>query len=355
LTTVFPRAYNPPVRTTSAILLLLALAWPVCGQETPKAPIATGRLAVAAREYDAGKVDRGTTVVHTFLLKNVGAAELSVDAKPGWGCTLTEFDKVIPPGGVGKVTASLDTAHYQGPITKSVRVTTNDPTAGVVDLLLKAEIVTVIDVTPAGNPVVRTANGATKAELTVSAVDGKPFDILAVQADPTVDVTVAPPPDAKRAAAKRKRAGTAPVASGSNRYVVTVVARDDAPAAHSLASVTLSTDRPKAKTVPIHVILFPLRPVQVTPDRLVVQPVSDGSALHAKLRKPTGDPLEILAVESSAPDFTATATAVTPGREYDIAVRYTGQPGRGMVNARITVRTNDPQQGTIVIPLVGHL
>jgi len=36
---------------------------------------------------------------------------------------VTEFDKVIPPGGVGKVTASLNTFPYKGPITQSVQVT----------------------------------------------------------------------------------------------------------------------------------------------------------------------------------------------------------------------------------------
>jgi len=55
---------------------------------------------------------------------------------------VTEFDKVIPPGGVGKVTASLNTFPYKGPITKSVQVTTGDPGARPVVLLLKAEIVT---------------------------------------------------------------------------------------------------------------------------------------------------------------------------------------------------------------------
>jgi len=39
---------------------------------------------------------------------------------------VTEFDKVIPTGGVEKVTASLDTTHYKGPISKGITVTTND-------------------------------------------------------------------------------------------------------------------------------------------------------------------------------------------------------------------------------------
>jgi hypothetical protein len=40
-------------------------------------------LQVTDRVYDAGKVDRGATLRHEFMLKNVGTAELAIDAKPG--------------------------------------------------------------------------------------------------------------------------------------------------------------------------------------------------------------------------------------------------------------------------------
>ena len=50
-----------------------------------------------------------------------------------------------------------------------------------------------------------------------------------------------------------------------------------------------------------------------------------------------------------------TTTALEEGHEYDLAVMYTGKPGRGPVNSRLTLRTNEPRQGTIVIPLTGRL
>jgi len=53
-----------------------------------------------------------------------------------------------PPGGEGKVKASFDTTHYKGPTAKSIQVTTNDPAKKPVVLVLKAEIITAIDVQP---------------------------------------------------------------------------------------------------------------------------------------------------------------------------------------------------------------
>ena len=252
---------------------------------------------------------------------------------------MTEFDKVIPPGGVGKVTASLDTSHYKGPITKSVQVTTGDPGARPVVLLLKAEIVTVIDVAPSNTPVLRTTAGEPKpTELTVSAADGKAFDVLAVQADPSVRVAVRPDPPTPAARHPAQGAHGRPVASGSNRYVVTVTPTPKAPVGSSIAIVKLSTNQPK-----------------VVPQRLEVQPGPEAPVLHVKISKPGGGTLKILEVASSDPEFKATTSAIAKGREYDLAVRYTGKPGRGPVNSRITVKTDEPQQRTIVIPLTGRL
>jgi hypothetical protein len=268
---------------------------------------------------------------------------------------VTEFDKVIPPGGVGKVTASLDTSHYKGPIVKSVQVTTSDPAARPVVLLVKAEVVTVIDVTPSSTPVLRTTVGEpTPTELTVSAGDGQAFDILAVEADPKVRVTVRPDPT-PAAGQPAPRAHGGPVATGSGRYLVTIMPTSKAQVGTSIANVTLSTSQPKAKTVTIRAVLSVAGQVQVVPPQLVVQPGPEAPVLHVKVSKPRGGTMKVLGVASSDPDFKATTTAVAKGREYDVAVRYAGKPGRGPVNARITVRTDEPQQRTLVIPLTGRM
>jgi hypothetical protein len=66
--------------------LLLALSALAHAQEGPAAspsPAPEAALEVPEPIFDAGKVDRGTVVKHTFTLKNRGATELSIDAKPG--------------------------------------------------------------------------------------------------------------------------------------------------------------------------------------------------------------------------------------------------------------------------------
>jgi hypothetical protein len=264
---------------------------------------------------------------------------------------VTEFDKVIPPGGVGKVTASIDTSHYRGPIAKSIRVTTN-PASDPISLELKADVIALIDVIPTDTPYVRTTAGeATSTELTLSATDGRPFDVMTMQADPTITVTIKPAPGS----AKPRHAKKHVVASGSPRYVLTITSKPDLPTGQSIANATLGTDRAKAEKIPIRVVFAVMAGVQVVPPRLVLRAGPDAGALHATIRKPSGAALKILNVQSSDPEVTATTTAVAEGREYDLTVTYTGQPGRGPLDARVTLRTDAPGQGAIVIPVTGSL
>jgi len=82
LTRTIASVYNAGTRTLVAGMLLLSLVGASRADEAA-APAPSGRLEVTERVHDAGKVDRGTTLRHVFLLKNTGAAALSIDAKPG--------------------------------------------------------------------------------------------------------------------------------------------------------------------------------------------------------------------------------------------------------------------------------
>ena len=71
------------MRTGLAALLLLSLASQARAAAGPATAPPAGSLEVSEPVYDAGKVERGVTVRHEFVLKNIGQAELSINAKPG--------------------------------------------------------------------------------------------------------------------------------------------------------------------------------------------------------------------------------------------------------------------------------
>jgi hypothetical protein len=160
---------------------------------------------------------------------------------------VTDFDAVIPPGGEGKVKASLDTSHYKGPITKSVTVRARETGIEPVVLQLKADVVTALDVTPTESPFIRTTQGDPRpTELTVSSSDGRPFTILAVQADSSVAVTARPAPNGEPAL----------------RYTLSILADRDLPQGRKIATVTVTTDREKAERIAIRptILVVPAKP-----------------------------------------------------------------------------------------------
>ena len=257
---------------------------------------------------------------------------------------------------MGKVTASIDTAHFRGAITKTVRVTANDPEHTVVKLELRALVVSLIEVLPTESPIIRMAAGESKpTELTVQATDKQPFDVLAVAADPPVTVTVRSAPGEPAAKPRAIKGAAQAIAAGSSRYLVTIAAKKDAAVGQSIANITLTTNRKKAEKIAIRAVVAVVGPVQVSPQQIMLKPSAGAFQATVKISKAAGAPLRLLGVESADPDFSATATPVKQGREYAVVVKYTGKSGRGMIRSRLTVKTNEPAQPAIVIPMVGGL
>lgn len=61
---------------------------------------------------------------------------------------MAHFDKAIPPGGEGKIKLTVRTKDYQGAVTKSARVYTNDPSKDVFILRIKAYVKVPIYISP---------------------------------------------------------------------------------------------------------------------------------------------------------------------------------------------------------------
>ena len=255
---------------------------------------------------------------------------------------------------MGKVTASIDTARFRGAIAKSVRVTANDPARTVVTLEMRAQVMTTIDVLPTDNPMLSMAVGESRTiDLMLQATDQQPFTVLGLHKDPSVAVTVQSAAEGTPGPAAD---GTSkPVAAGSSRYRVRITPKAGASVGQSIAHVTLKTDRKKAKKIAIRAIVTVAGPVQVLPQQIILKPSAEPFSATVLIRKPTGDPLRILGVETADPHFTATFTPVKEGRDYSLVVRYTGKTNRGMVRSSLTVKTSEPLQPAIVIPMVGAL
>ena len=98
---------------------------------------------------DFGLVNKGQRITHEFEIRNDGDATLEITGvRPSCGCTVAEFDKTVAVGAIGKVKATVDTRNFKGGIAKSVRVFTNDPQNPQIDLVIKANVRSRVEVDP---------------------------------------------------------------------------------------------------------------------------------------------------------------------------------------------------------------
>ncbi len=88
--------------------------------------------------YDWGKMKEGDKMTHLFKFKNVGNEDLIIsDARGSCGCTVPEWPKEpIKAGKTGEIKVIFDSAHKNGPQSKTVTLTANTDPASVV-LMIK--------------------------------------------------------------------------------------------------------------------------------------------------------------------------------------------------------------------------
>ena len=111
--------------------------------ETSALTEAFPRAELDLTTFNAGDIKAGSTVMHDFLVKNTGNAELAITSVvPGCGCSVANFDKTIAPGATGKVTISVEVySEWAGQkLRKSALMTTNDPQNNNVRLIIEGNI-----------------------------------------------------------------------------------------------------------------------------------------------------------------------------------------------------------------------
>ena len=81
---------------------------------------------------------------------NAGTDTLHVTkVKPGCGCTTAPLDKnKIEPGGFATLDIKLNVSHYSGSISKSIRISSNDPNHSKKTMYIKANIFTPVTISP---------------------------------------------------------------------------------------------------------------------------------------------------------------------------------------------------------------
>jgi len=325
--------------------------------EAAKAP----RLTIVEPVKDYGTIAKGEKLDWSFLVKNTGDTDLQIiAAKPGCGCTVADFDKVIKPGETGKVTAHVDTAAFAGPIAKTVTLETNDPTTPTSQLTIHAVVKPYVEAFPAGFVRFNLLQGdADTQSVMLYSEEDEPFQVTKIDL-PIDPATNEPVKWVKTTYEKVADADKAPNVGrpGQDQYKVNITVGGPNANVGALADkVHIYTNskhqpdyfvsisgviRPTFRVEPSMLNFGEVTPNDVSATRMVM--------LHSNnLKAP--ESFVVSKAESSVP---AIITSVKPSAnkgEYEVTLQIAKDAKPGDVDGAVTIYTNDKVNPVVKVPM----
>lgn len=314
------------------------------------------RLTIVEPIKDYGVVPKGDKLEWAFLVKNTGNADLQIiAAKPGCGCTVADFDKLIKPGETGKVTAHVDTTNFAGPIAKSVTLETNDPSSPTSQLTIHAVVKPYVEAYPQGYVRYNLLQGDAETQsVTLYSEEDEPFEIKNVEVPGEwVKVDYKKIEDPAQLAQNVGKAGNA-----QYRFNITVGGPDAkiGPLADKIHIVTSSKHQPDY-FVSINGVIRPtfrVDPLGVNFGE--VAPTDNAATRSITLRSNNLKAPETFAVTKAESNIPGVMTSVKPAAnkgEYEVTLQLAKDAKPGDLAGDVKIYTNDKVNPVVTVPIKG--
>ncbi len=340
-----------PLAVSACTLLLMASQLLAASGSVEKPPAAP-QIVVEQPVVDLGSVSRGEKVTVEFEVQNRGTAELEIrEARPGCGCTVASFDRSVPPGGKGKIVAGLDTSDFNGAISKTVTVLSNDPKNPQLVLTMKAKVITHIVAKPgrARFVYVQTLEPGTITQTLWAPDFADDFRVLEVRSPyPFLKPTIREAPENERD----------PDGVG-RQWKVDLTIQPDAEVGPLREFLVIVTNHPKQKEVRIPISGFVRPLMHGTPEELAFGDMEfwESQPLETEviLVNFGDEPIEVTEVETDRKGITAEALATELGRRFKIVVKVLPEVGKGEIRGVLKVRTSSSKKPVYEIPYHGKI
>ena len=317
---------------------------PAPAPPAPDAAPASGSPAIitfSSATVDLGTVTKGDPAAKRVTFVNTGSAPLTItNIKPSCGCTTVEgWKQTVAPGQTGSFELKLDTARFNGLVTKNVDVESN-ASNGMVHLSLKALIWSPVTLNPAMvsfGPVLKgTKIEPRSIEITVN--DAEPLKIAGATGDNPYFQTEMKPIEEGR------------------KYLLTVSVPELGERPQN-AEIVLNLGHPKLKELKVPVYINPVEPLVVQPAQLNVATASlltgSTASITVFCHDPTLATLEVTDLTYSG-GGNATVAFERQGNNRWGRVQLTFPPGFNPGDAQdasVSFGTNHPQYSKITVPV----
>ncbi len=312
--------------------------------------VAAPKIEILPETKEAGTVAKGQVIDTTFLVKNTGGSDLIIsDARPGCGCTVASFDKLIKPGAEGKIVTSVDTKSFSGPISKSLLVLSNDPERPQINLFVKATVRPFVDVLP--QPYVRFAvvKGDSDTREVILVSEEKSFKpTIAEVAQPYVKAEVQPAGD-------KDKIGGHP----GDQYKLKITIGPDAPEGLLNAPIRVTTGVTQQPSIEVPVSGLVRERVSVTPKLVNFGNFTAGKDpitrnIVVNNNKPQ-TAIKVTKAEVSVPGFITDVVPTQEGVSYTVVIKASDKVKKGALEGTVKLYTTDKEKSVIELPLRGEV
>lgn len=317
---------------------------------TKPATVATPKISIDPMMKDAGTVAKGEKIEAVFNVKNNGTQDLVIsEARPSCGCTVASFDKTIKPGQTGKITAAVDTKNFNGPITKSVTVVSNDPENPQIALTIKALVKPYVEVAPAEFVRFSTIKGdSATADLVLFSAEKDFHPTVGESSQPYVQAQISPVDEKS----KLDRPGT-------QQFKLHVMLGPTAPLGVLNAPVRIKTGIAKQPELEIRVAGIVRDRLSVTPATVVFGNFTPGKDVISRnvifTNNKATQGVRVLKAESTVPGLTAEVVPMTEGVNYTVVVKPKEALKKGAFTGMVKIFTTDKERPVIEVPVSGNV
>ncbi len=345
-----------PVRTLTTLALALlfqasAFAAEPAADSKPTAPAGPRpKIEFPVIVIEPPAVAQGDSMEASFELRNLGTAPLEIsEVRPACGCTVAEFDKVIPPGGISRIRAVVDTSNLSGGSARNITVFSNDPENPRVDLTIMVKVEEYLVFNPG---FARFTQGQGFPPGTVKQLFTSPlFDDLKII---SIESPFAYMKVEHREATPEERKGD----TRGKQYVVTVTLDYDAAPVGALNDqVLVHTNHPKQPVGRLTVSGFVRPRVHVTPPFIQFGDVELSSLPPARLlvQNFAPQPLKITKVEQGLAGGEVSFRVSEEGKKYYVELTLPSNLAKGPFATEIKIHTDSTKAPLLVVPISGTI
>jgi hypothetical protein len=346
------------VRSMLTVATAVLVAIPSVVAQATETAAAAPKLTVVEPLKDFGTVPKGEKLSWNFVVKNTGTSDLQIlSAEPTCGCTVADFDKVIKPGATGKITANVDTAQFNGPISKAVNVRTNDPEAPNAQLTMTAIVKPYVEAYPAGFLRYSLTHGDTDTKsFTLFSEEELPFEITKIEVPGThVKANFAKITNE----AERVKAGR----EGQNQYRIDVTIGGPEIQTGPLAEkLLIHTNSKRQPVYPVSLTGLVRPRFTVAPTILNFGEVAPGDAAATRvitletMNRQAPEAFKVTKVESADKTIVASLkpAADAPGR-FEVEIKVDSTAKAGALDSLLKIHTNDEITPIVTVPVRGTI